>query len=50
MSRKRSTKEFKIKAVRQISKRGFSVRDVVDRLGGSPHSLCTWIKQYGIPV
>ncbi len=50
MSRKRFTEEFKIEAVRQITKPGFSVRDVVDRLGGSLHSLYTCIKQYGIPV
>ena len=50
MSRKRFTEEFKIEAVRQITERGFAVRDVGDRLGVSPHSLYTWIKQYGIPA
>ena len=34
MSRKRFTEEFKIEAVRQITERGFAVRDVGDRLGG----------------
>ena len=50
MSRKRFTEEFKIEAVRQITERGFAVRDVGERLGVSPHSLYTWIKQYGIPA
>jgi transposase len=50
MSRKRFTEEFKIEAVRQITVRGGVVRDVGDRLGVSPHSLYTWIKQYGIPL
>ncbi len=34
MSRKRFTEEFKIEAVRQITERGFAVRDVVERMGG----------------
>jgi transposase len=50
MSRKRFTEEFKIEAVRQITERGFAVRDVGDRLGVSAHSLYTWIKQYGMPA
>ncbi len=50
MCRKRFTEEFKIEAVRQITERGFAVRDFEERLGVSPHSLYAWIKQYGIPA
>jgi transposase len=39
MSRKRFTERFKIEAARQITERGFAVRDVGDRLGLSPHNL-----------
>ena len=50
MSRMRFTEGFKIEAARQITKRGFAVRDVGDRPGVSPHSLYNWTKQYGIPA
>ncbi|TDX27769.1 transposase [Rhodovulum visakhapatnamense] len=33
---------FKRDAVAQITERGCPVRDVSERLGGSPYSLCAW--------
>ena len=44
MSRKRFTEGFKIQAVRQITERGFAVKDVGGRLGASQHNLYTWIQ------
>ena len=40
------TEEFKIDAIKQITERGYSVRDVSQRLGVSTHSLYAWIKRY----
>ena len=45
----RFTEEFRVEAVKQITERGFAVKDVSERLGVSPHSLYQWIKRYGIP-
>jgi transposase len=39
MSNERFTPEFKDEAVRQITKRGYSVADVSEQLGVSAHSL-----------
>jgi len=50
MSRKRFTEEFKIEAVREVTEQGFGARDVAERLGVSPNSLYSWIKQFGIPA
>ena len=36
--------EFKCDEVAQITERGHAVREVSDRLGVSPHSLCSWKK------
>lgn len=44
---KRFTEEFKIEAVRQVTKRGHRVADVAERLGVSTHSLYQWRKRYG---
>ena len=44
------TEEFKIEAVRQVTERGFAVKDVSVRLGVSSWSLYQWIKRYGIPA
>jgi len=38
------TEEFKEEAVRQIVERGYSVKDVSERLGVSTHSLYKWVK------
>jgi transposase len=42
MSGKRYTDEFKIEAVKQVTERGHSVAEVVDRLGITTHSLYAW--------
>ena len=49
-SRRRFTEEFRIKAVKQITERGFAVKDVSQRLGVSPYSLYEWVKCYGVPT
>ena len=43
MSPPRFTPEFKDEAVRQITKRGYSVAEVSERLGVSAHSLYKWL-------
>ena len=45
MSNQRFSPEFKDEAVRQITQRGYSVKEVADRLGVSTHSLYKWIKE-----
>lgn len=47
MSGKRYTEEFKVEAVKQITDRGYSVRDVAERLGVTDKSLYVWLKRYG---
>lgn len=36
--------EFKEEAVRQITERGYSVKEVSERLGVSAHSLYKWVR------
>jgi transposase len=50
MQGKKFTDEFKIEAVKQITERGASVRDVSARLGVSTYSLYQWRKAYTVPV
>ncbi len=40
------TEDFKLDAIKQITKRGHSVADVSKRLGVSTHSLYSWMKRY----
>ena len=47
MSSKRYPDEFKIEAVKQVTERGYSLRDVASRLGVTTNSLSDWIKKYG---
>lgn len=47
MSGKRYTDEFKHEAVKQVVDRGYSVREVAERLGVTTHSLYAWLKQFG---
>ena len=49
MKKTRYTEEFKRDAVSQVTDRGYSVREVSDRLGISTKSLYDWIKQYSKP-
>jgi transposase len=44
MSQKHYTVEFKEEAVRQVIQRGYSVKEVAERLGVSTHSLYKWIR------
>lgn len=44
MGTPRFTPEFKKEAVRQITKRGYSVANVSERQGVSQHSLYKWIR------
>lgn len=46
MTRQRLTPEFKAEAIKQITERGYSVKDVSERLGVSDHSLYNWLKQH----
>jgi len=43
MSSQRYTPEFKAEAVRQVLQRGYSVREVAERVGVSAHSLYRWV-------
>ena len=43
MSARRYTAEFKAEAVKQVTERGHSVKDVAKRLGVSPYSLYEWV-------
>ena len=45
MGTSRYTKEFKTEAVGQIIDRGYSVREVAERIGVSTHSLYKWLKE-----
>jgi len=47
MSSKRYTEEFKIEAVKQVTQRGYSVAEVVNRSGTRPQQLYPWQKRYG---
>lgn len=49
MSNQRYSEEFKIEAVKQVTKRGLRVADVAERLGVSAHSLYAWVKRYSKP-
>jgi transposase len=43
MSNQRYSPEFKDEAVRQVVERGYSVKEVSERLGVSAHSLYKWV-------
>jgi len=45
MSGKRYAEEFKVEAVRQVTDRNYSVREVAERLGVTTKSLYDWIKR-----
>ena len=44
MSRKRYSPEFRAEAIRQVTERGYPVREVARRLGVSTHSMYKWLK------
>jgi len=45
MSNQRYSQEFRDEAVRQVIERGYSVKEVAERLGVSSHSLYTWVRK-----
>ena len=45
----RYSDEFKIDAVAQVTERGYSVKEVAERLGISTKSLYTWMAQFSLP-
>ena len=47
MRSQRYTDEFKIEAVKQVTERGYSLRDVSKRLGVTTNSLSAWVKKFG---
>jgi len=49
MARKIYSEEFRIEAVKQVSKNGYSVTDTAGRLGIHPTSLSNWIKRLESP-
>ncbi len=42
----RYSDEFKIDAVAQVTERGYSVKEVAERLGISTKSLYTWLAKF----
>ena len=49
-TRIRYTEEFKQDAINQITDRGYSVREVAERLGVCTKSLYDWKKQFDKPA
>jgi len=47
MSSKRYPEEFRAEAVKQVIDRGYSVKEVSDRLGVSTFSLYKWLRASG---
>ncbi len=45
MSSSRFTPEFKAEAVRQVLERGYTVKDVAERIGISAHTLYIWVRK-----
>lgn len=43
MGKTRYTNEFKMEAVKQVTERGYTRKDVAERLGVSPASLARWV-------
>ena len=49
MARVVYSEEFKIEAVKQVTKNGYSINDTAERLGMHPDSLRAWIKKLESP-
>ncbi|EDZ62275.1 transposase IS3/IS911 family protein [Sulfurimonas gotlandica GD1] len=49
MARVVYSEEFRIEAVKQVTKNGYSINDTADRLGVHPDSLRNWIKRLESP-
>ena len=44
MSNQQYPKEFREEAIRQVLERGYSVKEISERLGVSTHSLYKWVQ------
>ena len=49
MARRTYSEEFRIEAVKQVTKNGYSIPDTAQRLGIHPDSLRNWIKRLESP-
>ena len=49
MARRTYSEEFRIEAVKQVMKNGYSINDTAQRLGIHPDSLRNWIKRLESP-
>jgi transposase len=49
MARRTYSEEFRIEAVKQVTKNGYSITDTAERLGIHPDSLRNWIKRLESP-
>jgi transposase len=49
MARRIYSEEFRIEAVKQVTKNGYSIVDTAQRLGVHPDSLRNWIKRLESP-
>lgn len=49
MARRIYSEEFRVEAVKQVTKNGYSITDTADRLGVHPDSLRNWIKRLESP-
>ncbi len=49
MARRAYSEEFRIEAVKQVTKNGYSINDTAERLGIHPDSLRNWIKRLESP-
>ena len=49
MARRTYTEEFRIEAVKQVTKNGYSISDTAERLGVHSDSLRSWIKRLESP-
>ena len=50
MARRIYSEEFRIEAVKQVTKNGYSITDTAQRLGVHPDSLRNWIKRLESPA
>jgi len=49
MARVVYSEEFRIEAVKQVTKNGYDINDTADRLGVHPDSIRNWIKRLESP-
>jgi len=49
MARRIYSEEFRVEAVKQVTKNGYSIIDTAQRLGVHPDSLRNWIKRLESP-